>query len=196
MRERRARKGQDRVLLPPSPPREGDALFAAAPGSEAPTSPRSRGFTLHSPRLRAAASCPQTPNSKPRFSCRNRAWPGTAPTAHRHPLPAWAASASKEQDRGMRTRAPTTGSPSPLKWTHGSLRASPRRPALLSLQTQLFAAFSCLSRNSQTGNRSLALDQNSRKVVTAGGNLLCPASTTLLGEGCFTSSSLPSKINN
>lgn len=195
MRERRARKGQNRVL-PPSPPWEGDALFTAAPGSEAPTSPRSRGFTLRSPRLSAAASRAQTPNSKPRFSCRNRAWPGAAPTAHRRPLPAWAASVSKERGTGMGTRASTTGSPSPLKWTRRSLRASLRRPALLSLQTQVFAAFSCLSRNSQTGNRSLALDQNSRRAVTAGGNLLCPASTTLPGEGCFTSSSLPSKINN
>lgn len=93
------------------------------------------------------------PSPKPRFSRWNRAWTRTAGSTRFSPAPAaipqhqqaQAASASQKEGTAMGIQASrsglrTTGSPSPLERPRGSVRASPKHPALRSLQTQLLCS--------------------------------------------------------
>lgn len=104
------------------------------------------GSTLLSPHLGATASRPQNPVSAD-GTVHGPGQPGApaslpAPAAIPQHQQARVASASKKEGTAMGIQASrsglrTTGSPSPLE---RSLRASPKHPALRSLQTQLLCS--------------------------------------------------------
>lgn len=165
------------------------------------------GSMLLSPRLRATASHPQT-----LFQQRE---PCVARDSQEHPLlnrsrccslPPTSPGCFSEQETGHgnghqgitlssnnhRELQPARTDPRvPPSLSTAPSAARPPNPATLQ-----HSAAQAERQNSRTGNRSLAPDQNPPRAVTAGGALLCPASAALPREGCFTSSSLPSKINN